>query len=377
MSTLHGSRFLGSLGRHGYTNVLYQQRFASIGVTLQCKFLLKKKGVNHSPFFLNKCDVSNCQFLLPAFSTLSASQLLAYHSSDLRKFPEILLKRGIVSQNPKNVDGFDESQEIHVRIDDIEFDDEAYLGDAMSKFGDVARVFISKKSRKVELNRFKFAIVSFSNKSSAEMAVKEKSVTTSDGMVFPIRRRTVASQAKKPVTTNESLRTYVVRGLPENVDAFHLYDYFSSMGEVAMTYIYFSYSKGYMNSNAVILLKKERDSITFRDHKVRGNRLFVEKAFTDYIITPKSKSKCYTVLLEGLPDGITEHQIRYYFGDFGEIFKVNLIYDKGTGEREDRAFISYVNSESAQDVALAGSHEVHGSSVTARLLGYLKDGDRE
>ncbi|XP_069141118.1 heterogeneous nuclear ribonucleoprotein A1-like [Argopecten irradians] len=105
-----------------------------------------------------------------------------------------------------------------------------------------------------------------------------------------------------------------------------------------------------------------------RPHKIDGRGVESKRAM------PRNKDggegessqSCKKMFVGGLPDDISEDQIRGVFGEYGEIEKVDLIKDKTTGKMKRFCFVTFFDYDSVDQCVLKKKHDMGGRLVEVK-----------
>ena len=99
-------------------------------------------------------------------------------------------------------------------------------------------------------------------------------------------------------------------------------------------------------------------------HLIDGKKVDPKRAVPKHQSKVVSKTK--KVFLGGLPPDTHEDDIRAYFGQYGEIEEVMLMYDKNTQRLRGFAFVKFTKEESADDACREHYHEIKGKMCEAK-----------
>ena len=159
-----------------------------------------------------------------------------------------------------------------------------------------------------------------------------------------------------------------VGGLSWSTTEERMKEYFSQFGEVLECCIMqdpmskrsrgFGFIK-FADSDAV-----DRVVDSNHPHMIDGKKVDPKRA------VPKNQSKVVSktkkVFLGGLPPDTHEDDIRAYFGQYGEIEEVMLMYDKNTQRLRGFGFVKFTKEESADDACREHYHEIKGKMCEAK-----------
>jgi len=232
-----------------------------------------------------------------------------------------------------------------------------HLRELFSQFGDVRQIDMPSASKSKD-KTYQHAFIKFYDQESCTKAVRAKKLLSKSGHQLLIKGRSI------PVTN----RTYMVSNLPSDITVTRLFDHFSNHCEVEK--IDLSLKTGSSQSGFVVF-RKEHDDIINIKHEIGGKILTLVKDDREMA----RKSLCQTVFLEGNLDGISKKDLLAYFSEFGKIEDVYIVPEKDPQKAKSMARVRFTNQKSAASVDVKETHQVCGTRLNSRLLGYFYSDD--
>ncbi|GAA0156720.1 hypothetical protein LIER_38329 [Lithospermum erythrorhizon] len=158
-------------------------------------------------------------------------------------------------------------------------------------------------------------------------------------------------------------RKLVVLGIPWDVDTDGLKGYMSKFGELEDCIVMKERATGRSRGFGYVTFATADDAKTAlsSEHNL-GNRMLEVK-----IATPKEEmrapsKKVTRIFVARIPPPVTQSEFRSYFEKYGEITDLYMPKDPATKGHRGIGFITFVNSDSVDDL-MAETHELGGSTV--------------
>lgn len=167
---------------------------------------------------------------------------------------------------------------------------------------------------------------------------------------------------------DEQERKLFVGGLNKGTDDETLKQYFESYGDIVDCSIMRDQDKrsrgfGFILFDdaavvdKIISTKKDGHVFSLDDHSIEIKRA-LPKVPKGSAGTPRSGGLFKKVFVGGLPNSVSEDDIRTYFEGFGRVNEVQLIKDRETGRLRGFAFVTFDEEDSADKCLQRRSHEI-------------------
>ncbi|CAL4147112.1 unnamed protein product [Meganyctiphanes norvegica] len=110
-----------------------------------------------------------------------------------------------------------------------------------------------------------------------------------------------------------------------------------------------------------------------RPHKVDGSLVETKRAVprcdTNASILPPNNHPDGThtrIFVGGLPQDVKEDDLESYFGHFGKVTCVNIMYDKNTGRHRGFAFVDFNDYDPVDKILLTHNHSIKGRPIDVK-----------
>jgi len=196
-------------------------------------------------------------------------------------------------------------------------------------------------------------------------------VTTKDGHEIDIKERFDYENNKKDLLVK---RTMVIKNLPAQFTVQKCIELFGNAGDLKVVNVVFNgLMQRYNEKSFAFLVFQQPPDISYIQSLLPSisNDIQLEEFKISRKQPPRNRSQ--KIFIEDIPDDLSLDDIINHFDSFGKII-YSKIFDKSVEQSSGRSAIIEFDSN---DVAMSSTqelhHEINGSKVIARCLGWRKD----
>jgi len=216
-----------------------------------------------------------------------------------------------------------------------------------------------------------FGFITYSKSAEADAAFEDKPHTI-DTATIETKRATPREEMNKGGTgaNSETHRKLFIGGLNYSTTDETLKDFFSKFGElvdcVVMKFRDTKRSRGFgFVTYATIEMVDECQSN--RPHTIDGTKVETKRATPRDDAGPGAGQTVSKVFIGGLKDGVSDDNLKDYFGTFGTVLHVEQMTDKATGRKRGFGFVEFDDYDSVDKLMLAGNnHIVNGYKIDVK-----------
>merc|ERR1719273_2881639 len=104
-----------------------------------------------------------------------------------------------------------------------------------------------------------------------------------------------------------------------------------------------------------------------RPHTIDGTKVETKRATPRDDCGPGSGQTVSKIFLGGLKDGVSDENLKEYFGEFGKVVQVEQMTDKATGRKRGFGFIEFDDYDPVDKLMIRGSHHmVNGYKIDVK-----------
>merc|ERR1719291_1607796 len=170
--------------------------------------------------------------------------------------------------------------------------------------------------------------------------------------------------------STETHRKLFIGGLNYSTTDETLNEYFSKFGElVDCVVMKFRDTKRSRGFGFVTYAEIEQVDAcqTARPHTIDGTKVETKRATPRDDSGPGSGQTVCKIFLGGLKDGVSDDDLREYFGEFGAVIQVEQMTDKATGRKRGFGFIEFDDYDPVDKLMIKGNnHMVNGYKIDVK-----------
>lgn len=161
--------------------------------------------------------------------------------------------------------------------------------------------------------------------------------------------------------SSETHRKLFIGGLNYSTTDETLKDYFSKFGElvdcVVMKFRDTKRSRGF-GFVTYAAVEQVDECQNNRPHTIDGTKVETKRATPRDDTGPGAGQTVQKIFLGGLKDGVSDDNLRDYFGEFGAVVHVEQMTDKSTGRKRGFGFVEFDDYDAVDKLMLKGNHHV-------------------
>jgi len=216
-----------------------------------------------------------------------------------------------------------------------------------------------------------FGFITYSSAAEADAAFEERPHTI-DTATIETKRATPREEMNKAGGggSTETHRKLFIGGLNYSTTDETLNEYFSKFGElVDCVVMKFRDTKRSRGFGFVTYAEIEQVDAcqTARPHTIDGTKVETKRATPRDDSGPGSGQTVCKIFLGGLKDGVSDDDLREYFGEFGAVIQVEQMTDKATGRKRGFGFIEFDDYDPVDKLMIKGNnHMVNGYKIDVK-----------
>ena len=218
---------------------------------------------------------------------------------------------------------------------------------------------------------FIYSFITYSSAAEADAAFEERPHTI-DTATIETKRATPREEMNKAGGggSTETHRKLFIGGLNYSTTDETLNEYFSKFGElVDCVVMKFRDTKRSRGFGFVTYAEIEQVDAcqTARPHTIDGTKVETKRATPRDDSGPGSGQTVCKIFLGGLKDGVSDDDLREYFGEFGAVIQVEQMTDKATGRKRGFGFIEFDDYDPVDKLMIKGNnHMVNGYKIDVK-----------
>lgn len=216
-----------------------------------------------------------------------------------------------------------------------------------------------------------FGFITFSTSAEADAAFEDRPHTI-DSATIETKRATPREEMNKAGGTGntETHRKLFIGGLNYSTTDETLKEYFSKFGElvdcVVMKFRDTKRSRGF-GFVTYATVEQVDECQSNRPHTIDGTKVETKRATPRDDTGPGSGQTVCKIFLGGLKDGVSDDNLREYFGEFGNVVQVEQMTDKVTGRKRGFGFVEFDDYDPVDKLMLKGNHHnVNGFKIDVK-----------
>jgi len=216
-----------------------------------------------------------------------------------------------------------------------------------------------------------FGFITYSSAAEADAAFEERPHTI-DTATIETKRATPREEMNKAGGggSTETHRKLFIGGLNYSTTDETLNEYFSKFGElVDCVVMKFRDTKRSRGFGFVTYAEIEQVDAcqTARPHTIDGTKVETKRATPRDDSGPGAGQTVCKIFLGGLKDGVSDDDLREYFGEFGGVIQVEQMTDKATGRKRGFGFIEFDDYDPVDKLMIKGNnHMVNGYKIDVK-----------
>lgn len=216
-----------------------------------------------------------------------------------------------------------------------------------------------------------FGFITYSTAAEADAAFEERPHTI-DTATIETKRATPREEMNKAGGggSTETSRKLFIGGLNYSTTDEALNEYFSKYGElVDCVVMKFRDTKRSRGFGFVTYAEVEQVDAcqAARPHTIDGTKVETKRATPRDDSGPGSGQTVCKIFLGGLKDGVSDDDLREYFGEFGGVVQVEQMTDKQTGRKRGFGFIEFDDYDPVDKLMIKGNHHmVNGYKIDVK-----------
>jgi len=216
-----------------------------------------------------------------------------------------------------------------------------------------------------------FGFITYATSAETDAAFEERPHTI-DSATIETKRATPREEMNKAGGggSTETHRKLFIGGLNYSTTDETLNEYFSKFGElvdcVVMKFRDTKRSRGF-GFVTYATIEQVDECQTGRPHTIDGTKVETKRATPRDDSGPGSGQTVCKIFLGGLKDGVSDENLKEYFGEFGSVIQVEQMTDKATGRKRGFGFIEFDDYDPVDRLMLKGNHHmVNGFKIDVK-----------
>jgi len=216
-----------------------------------------------------------------------------------------------------------------------------------------------------------FGFITYATSAETDAAFEERPHTI-DSATIETKRATPREEMNKSGGggSTETSRKLFIGGLNYSTTDEALNEYFSKFGElvdcVVMKFRDTKRSRGF-GFVTYATIEQVDECQSNRPHTIDGTKVETKRASPRDDQSPGSGQTVSKIFLGGLKDGVSDENLKEYFGEFGKVVQVEQMTDKATGRKRGFGFIEFDDYDPVDKLMIRGSHHmVNGYKIDVK-----------